>query len=209
MNSLIPGIDCKSVVGTGIKLNILEKFQIYNQVETDRKSSGSNSAMHFSCQAGAKYFNAFTLENLFLQAEYNTSQNDASENTSDLLTYSHYSQPLAHPLGINFKEWVIKVHYNLKSWQLNSQFNFTKYGSDTINTISNEYKFQIPFLGNGQHVNLFYNDINIAYLINPKTNMRIESGFITRNATFSGKKHDLTYFYITFRTSLTNWYYDF
>jgi hypothetical protein len=215
INSVLPGTDCKSVLGTGLKINILKEIQLYNQIAADKTYTGSNSGIHFSWQAGAKYFNAFSLTHLYLQAEFNTSQKNAYENESDLLAYSHYYQPLAHPLGNNFKEWIIKAHYDLKRWQFNSQFNFANYGSDTLNTNLNNnsginiYKFQIPFIGKGQQVNLFYSDFSIAYLINPKTNMRLETGCITRNAIYAGTKHNLTYFYISFITSLTNWYFDF
>jgi hypothetical protein len=215
LNSVLTAADCKSVAGTGIKINILKRFQIYNQSAFDRTTSGENSGLHFSWQAGVKYFKAFELNNLYLQAEYNTSQKDAYENASYLLNYSHFYQPLAHPFGTNFKEWIVILNYSLKKWQFNSQFNFAKYGNDSLNTISNntagiqEYKFLVPFMGNGQLSKLFYNDIKLAYLINPKTNMKIEAGCINRNATFSGNKHSLTFFYISFKTSLTNWYYDF
>jgi hypothetical protein len=213
-NSVLSKVSCKAVTGVGLKINVLNKIQIYNQLAVDKTYTGSYSGMHFSWQTGAKYFNAFSLTNLYLQAEYNSSPNRAYENESDLLTYSHYYQPLAHPYGTNFKEWVIKAHYDFKRWQFNSQVNLARYGTDSLKTIpnvnsNNNYRFQIPFIGSGQQVNLFYTDLSIGYLINPKTNMRLQTGYTMRNAEYSGTKGNLTFFYVSFITSLTNWYYDF
>ncbi len=216
INSILNSVNCKSVVGTGIKLNILKTVQIYNQLAFDKDSSGKNSGEHLSWQAGAKYFNAFDLKNLYLQAEYNASPKGAYQYNSNILNYSHYNQPLADPLGTNFKEWIIKVHYHLKSWHFNEQMNFATYGigNKIINPIIHnsyiiDYTFQVPFIGNGAQTNLKYNDISIAYLINPRTNMRIEAGYIYRNATILRNNYDTNFIYISFITSLVNWYYDF
>jgi hypothetical protein len=214
INSFLRNVSCKSVLGTGIKLNILKTIQVYNQLAVDKISNKLNSTEHLSLQAGAKYFDAFTLKNLYLQAEYNTSQKGVYDYNSKILIYSHYNQPLAHPLGTNFNEWIIKTHYNYKSWQFDVQFNFAKYGSDTLNKITGspyfkDYIFQTPFIGNGPKTVLSYKNFCLAYLINPKTNMRIEAGYISRNATISGNKYNTNFFYISIITSLTNWYYDF
>lgn len=206
-------IACKSIDGIAIKLNALKTLQLYGQLAIDKLSSFKNSGSHIAWQSGIKYFNIFSIRNLHLLAEYNTSQSGIYTNNYKILNYSHYCQPLANPLGTNFKEYIFRIRYNLKSWQLNTKFNIAKYGIDSIKPAKSnyieDYSFPVPFLGQGPFTKLFYADYSIAYLVNPKTNMRIEAGYISRQAEIERKNHNTSYFYLSFITSLTNMYYDF
>ena len=53
---------------------------------------------------GIKYINAFNLRNFDLQLETNIVRPYTYQHNDSIDNYSHYNQPLAHPLGANFAE---------------------------------------------------------------------------------------------------------
>ena len=46
--------------------------------------------------------------------------------------YAHYNQPLAHPLGANFSEFLVMANYKYKRWQLDGKLIFAKYGAKVM-----------------------------------------------------------------------------
>ncbi|MFN4081628.1 MAG: hypothetical protein ACK4NS_12070 [Saprospiraceae bacterium] len=65
----------------------------------------------YGVQAGLKYCDAFGVAHLDLQGEFNAVRPYAYAHGDSLNSYTHYNQPLAHPLGANFKEWVFAARY--------------------------------------------------------------------------------------------------
>ena len=63
-------------------------------------------ANKFGIQLGAKYFNAFDVENLYLQAEYNAIRPYTYSHKELNYNLGHNNQPLAHLWGANFREFV-------------------------------------------------------------------------------------------------------
>ena len=55
-------------------------------------------------QLGFKYVDAFKINNLDLQAEVNIVRPFTYSHNDTIANYTHYNQPLAHPLGGNLKE---------------------------------------------------------------------------------------------------------
>lgn len=53
--------------------------------------------------------------NGLLQAEYNTVRPYTYSHSDVLNSYTHYNQPLAHPLGSNFREWSFKGFFQPKA----------------------------------------------------------------------------------------------
>ncbi|MFY0651207.1 MAG: hypothetical protein JXQ96_04200 [Cyclobacteriaceae bacterium] len=65
----------------------------------------------YAYQLGGKYYDAFNLDHLDLQLEYNYSRPFTYSHESIFTNFAHYRQPLAHPLGANFKELVFIGRY--------------------------------------------------------------------------------------------------
>jgi hypothetical protein len=57
-------------------------------------------------QLGAKYINALGIKNLDLQLEYNRVRPFTYSHRDSVANYTHYNQPMAHPLGANFSETI-------------------------------------------------------------------------------------------------------
>jgi hypothetical protein len=101
-----------AVAGIDAKANIARKVQLYSQFLLDefnlsemRKGSGwwGNK---WGLQLGAKYIDAFNIRNLDLQVETNRVRPFTYSHRDSVANYTHYNQPLAHPLGANFQEWI-------------------------------------------------------------------------------------------------------
>lgn len=62
-------------------------------------------------QLGMKATDLFGISSLDLQAEWNSARPYTYSQSGKYLEYSHYRQPLAHPLGANFREAVGIIRY--------------------------------------------------------------------------------------------------
>ncbi len=107
------------LVGFDARWNFLDRFQLYSQflldeflfsslVKPEEKGWWGNK---FSWQLGAKYVNAFKVDHLDLQVEYNLVRPYTYSHGDSLNAYTHYNQPLAHPLLSNFREVVCIARY--------------------------------------------------------------------------------------------------
>lgn len=115
-----------AVVGADFKANALKTLQVYGQLlidefnfsklREDRSWWGNKTAM----QLGVKYIDAFKVNNLDLQLEWNRIRPFTYSHFEDVSNYSHYNQPLAHPLGANLNEVVAIARY-----QPTGRLNFT------------------------------------------------------------------------------------
>ena len=105
------------LLGFNARWNFLRHFQLYGQMIFDefkfRELTNGEGwwGNKFSVQAGAKYIDAFGIDHLDLQAEYNLSRPYTYTHFDSTGSYSHYHQSLAHPLGANFNEWIGIARY--------------------------------------------------------------------------------------------------
>jgi hypothetical protein len=104
-------------VGFDLKANVAKRFQFYTQILLDEfklseiKSGNGWWGNKYAFQLGGKYIDAFGVKNLDLQGEYNTVRPFTYSHYDSVSNYTHYNQPLAHPLGANFSELVGILRY--------------------------------------------------------------------------------------------------
>ncbi len=105
------------LLGMDFKWNAFKSIQFYGQFVLDEfvldniREGNGWWANKFAIQLGGKYVDAFGLPNLDLQAETNLVRPYTYSHGTDYGSYSNYMQPLAHPLGANFNEWVGIARY--------------------------------------------------------------------------------------------------
>jgi hypothetical protein len=223
VNSIAQPKNVNEVLGLGLRINILRTLQFYSQASASNfsfknisKGMGS-SASQYGLQIGGKYFNAFSLNGLYLQYEMNVVRPYTYSYSNSHLSYSHYNQALTHPLGANFIENVFIAQYKIRSLFFEGQLNLSKYGkSDAGENVGNNIFDTVEPLEadnnqifQGTKVSLQYIDLKVSYLLNPKTNMNLVLGYIQREITQPANNTSLQYWYIGFRTSLQNFYYDY
>ncbi|MCB0552648.1 MAG: hypothetical protein KDD02_03775 [Phaeodactylibacter sp.] len=126
------------LIGMDAKWNIFHRVQLYGQLMLDefkfdelfieRRGWWANK---FGIQGGAKYINAFGVEHLDLQAEFNIVRPYTYTHRDSSASYTHYNQPLAHPLGANFQEGLLIARYQpFKKWFLEGRFIRAEFGED-------------------------------------------------------------------------------
>lgn len=105
-------------VGANAKWNIAKKVQVYGQLMLDeflfKELFVDNQgwwANKYGVQLGIKYPNALGIDHLDLQVEYNKIRPFTYTHGDSTNSYTHAGQPLAHPLGANFKEIVFSARY--------------------------------------------------------------------------------------------------
>ncbi|HMG14864.1 MAG TPA: hypothetical protein VK590_05435 [Saprospiraceae bacterium] len=106
------------LAGINLDGNLFRTIKVYGQVMLDEfvfKELITNNrdwwANKYGLQAGIKYINAFGIQDLDLQAELNLVRPYTYSHSDSTSNYSHYNQPLAHPLGANFIELIGHITY--------------------------------------------------------------------------------------------------
>jgi hypothetical protein len=129
-----------AVAGIDAKANVAKKFQFYSQFLLDefslteiRKNNGW-WANKWALQLGGKYIDAFNISNLDLQLETNRVRPFTYSHRDSVANYTHYNQPLAHPLGANFQEWIGIARYQpAPKWLMQAKAIYINQGRDTGN----------------------------------------------------------------------------
>lgn len=121
-----------SMLGIDFKANIARSFQLYGQFLLDEFNFGQIVKLNgwwankFAIQTGLKYIDAFGIANFDLQGEANIVRPFTYAHNTTASSYTHYNQPLAHPLGANFWELVGIARYQLLP-ELTAQMTFVYY----------------------------------------------------------------------------------
>ena len=106
-----------ALLGFDFKWNAVKKLSFYGQFVLDEfvishiRARDGWWANKYAIQAGGKYIDAFGIANLDLQGEFNMVRPYTYSHFTNYGNYSSYRQPIAHPLGANFKEVVGILRY--------------------------------------------------------------------------------------------------
>lgn len=127
------------VLGSDFKWNLLKRFRIYGQFVLDEfkfselRAGNGWWANKFGYQLGGLYIDALGIDHLDVRAEFNTVRPYTYTHSGvNGASYSHYNQPLSHPLGANFKEILATFTYQpAVKWTIAGRFIYAKYGEDS------------------------------------------------------------------------------
>lgn len=127
-----------AIAGFDFKANIAHRAQLYGQFLLDEfilgdiKNKPTSWTNKWGIQAGIKYMDAFGVQNLDLQVETNRVRPFTYSHGDSVSNYTHYNQPLAHPLGANFQEVVAIAHYQpAPKWYINARVLYYFQGLDS------------------------------------------------------------------------------
>ncbi|HZY81411.1 MAG TPA: capsule assembly Wzi family protein [Cyclobacteriaceae bacterium] len=106
-----------AIVGADAKWNIVRGVSMYGQFVLDEfylkhiRARDGWWANKFAGQLGVKYIDAFAVPNLDLQIETNFVRPYTYSHGTNYASYTNYRQPIAHPLGANFRELIGVARY--------------------------------------------------------------------------------------------------
>lgn len=218
-----------ALIGFNTKYKITGSITMYGQLMLDEfkisevKAGNGWWANKQSVQLGIKYFNVLGIKNLHLNTEYNFVRPYTYQHSTSLTAYAHYNQSITHPLGANFWESVSIASYKYKNFGAEGEIMYTEigydlkdstgktinYGQDVFQSYSSHPNEYGNTVGQGLTTKQLYIDFKFTYLVNPKSNLRVEAGITNRIAKNIYGKNQNTFFYFGLRTALTNRYYDF
>ena len=220
-----------AIIGLTGKYKISNQMYAYGQWLIDEFSSsdifgGEGSWKNkLGFQAGLKYFNAFNVRDLYLQAEYNQVRPYTYSHNSITLNYGHNNQSMAHLWGANFREIIGIARYRKDRYFGSAKliygergFDFSEngdyYGQDIYRDEADR-----PFdtgveIGQGNTTNSFYSELEAGYIVNPTTNLKLFASFIYRDFnpqanTITNFENSTTWINFGLRTDIFNWYFDY
>jgi hypothetical protein len=221
-----------TTLGLSLKYK-LKAITLYSQLLLDDFRVGEMTKTNgwwgnkFGFQIGAKYYNAFNVENLFLQAEFNAVRPYTYSHDELSLNFGHNNQPLAHLWGANFREAVGIINYAKNRWFANAKvvigkkgFDFAdgtdniSYGGDVFADNDDRGSDYGNKIGQGNVANIFIGDLQLGYLVNPATNLKLFGGVTYRkfDPTAPAKgfsASNSTWISFGLKTDVFNWYFDF
>lgn len=217
-------------------LNLKYKFNnvaLYSQLILDDLRFGEIASgsgwwgNKFGYQFGAKIFNAFKVQNLYLQIEYNSVRPYTFSHDELNYNFGHNNQPLAHLWGSNFKEAIGIIRYTKDRWFINAKaavgikgFDFnpsqdpSSYGGNIYRDNDDRVSDYDNTIGQGNKSDIFIGDFQVGYLVNPATNLKLFGSLNYRKFTLSEPTNNLdssnsTWISFGLKTDLFNWYFDF
>jgi hypothetical protein len=223
-----------ALLGLTYKYKWNNQVNLYGQLLIDEFSTGDifggeNSWKNkLGYQLGAKYFNAFHVDNLVLQLEFNHVRPYVYSHSEPITNYGHNNQSVGHQWGGNFQEFVVLGYYNKDRFYANAKLTFGTRGFD-YNTPDNKFNYggdiykdydvARPYdtgvvVGQGDKTSVFISEVQVGYLVNPATNFKFFGNFLYRNfdpTTDTGLlfKEKTTWFSFGFRSDVFNWYFDY
>ncbi len=222
-----------ALIGLSSKFKISDKINVYGQFIIDEFSSsdvfgGEGSWKNKTgYQIGMKYYNAFGLKDLYLQAEYNRVRPFTYSHNTIVLNYGNNNQSMAHAFGASFSEFLLIGHYNIGRIFGDAKIIIAKRGFD-FDTPEDQFFYGADIYGNeanrpyeignevaqGNTADFFFTELQVGYLINPSTNLKVYGSVIYRDFkpkinTETVFESQTTWLNIGIRTDLFNWQNDF
>ncbi|HWR94804.1 MAG TPA: hypothetical protein VN192_06365 [Flavobacterium sp.] len=209
-------------------VNVYGQF-LLDEFSTEEVSNNNQSWKNkYAYQLGVKYFNAFNVQNLLLQLEYNAVRPYMYSHSLVISNYGNVNQSMGHQWGANLREAILIGHYFKGRYFADGKLTYGQRGfdynteSDTYNyggNIYRSYDDQRPYdsgvkIGQGNTTNIFVADFQAGYLVNPQINMKFFVSYLYRNfkPTVDTEKvytQSTSWISVGLRCDIFNMYYDY
>lgn len=168
-------------LGLDLRYSICSDFRLYSQLYLDEFLLSKFTAAtgwwgnKYGFQAGFHYLNVLGVSNLDLQGEFNVVRPFTYSHLSNYSSYSHYAQPLAHPLGANFSEILGIIRYqpvpavciSLKGIVYRRGLDSTvkSFGSNVMKSYSLRTREEGNFVGQGLRQDVAMLDFTLSWQV--------------------------------------------
>ena len=222
------------LIGLNFKYNLTSKSNLYSQIVLDEftinemRENNGYWANKYGYQLGYKCFDFLNLPNLTFHVERNYVRPYTYSHWNES-NYGHYNEELAHPLGSNFSENILILSYRknrliaqIKYLDITTGSDYLNdtisYGSDIYadyNNRSSNYGIEM-YNGNKTEIDFF--QLNLGYILNPTTNLKLEFSLTHRNQKSQtitvlpyaqGYDQKTNFYSMSLVSDLFNYYYDF
>ena len=184
-----------ALIGMDMSFKATTNFILYGQFVIDEfllsefRDRTGWWANKWAAQLGFKSFDPFGVDGLYVHGEFNVTRPFTYTHGSVLQNFGHYNQPLAHQLGANFYEGILKGYYETGNWYGEAFLLYAEYGRDpdSLNLGSDIFKsYANPSMqygnkiGQGIKCDLYYQKISAGYILNRNMNLRAAVSYIYR-----------------------------
>lgn len=229
VEKVIGGKGGNAMIGFGSSYLLKRHLKLYAQLAIDdfsldalRQLSKGHWLNFYSGQVGLKYAEAFGIENLFFQLEYNVARPFMYAHRSSISNYTHNLLPLAHPWGSSFQELLTRANYQIGRWLFRQSVSFGERAEDPIGRNLGNNLFESIFdrneidlgyfIAKGENYNIMVGETAINYVLNRATGARLGFGlryrFVTPRSKMIETKKD-SWVFINLTTPFFNSYYDY
>ncbi|CAM4210731.1 gliding motility protein RemB [Gillisia hiemivivida] len=222
-----------AIIGITGKYKLSDQINLYGQwiideFSTEKVFGGNQSWKNkLGYQLGVKYFDAFNVPDLYLQAEYNQVRPYTYSHNSIVLNYGHNNQSLAHLWGANFREIIgiaryrkdrifgsAKVIYGKRGFDFDDGSDDRYYGGNIYRSERDRAFEDGVKIGQGNTTTTLFSEVEAGYIINPVTNLKVFGSLIYRNFNPQVNtdlifKENTVWFNVGLRTDIFNWYYEY
>jgi hypothetical protein len=207
------------LLGLAGSLGITRRSRLYGQFLLDEFVLERMLKEHdwwankYGIQLGMKTKEAFGLEGLQILLEANSVRPYTYSHSSTLRSFGYLYQPMAHPLGANFREGICSINYLKKEHLFSATILFQQAGTDSSSLsyggdIYKTYDLRLSDMGNHtlqgvekQHLML---DVHYTRMLIPDWDLALELGGSARMPFGKNKETFDSYFYISLKTLLNN-----
>jgi len=208
-----------AMLGADFRVNAFNRFSFYGQLILDEfkfdEVFGDPPgwwANKYGLQLGAKYFNVLGVKNLDGVVEFNTVRPYTFGHITKLTSYSNFNQPLAHPLGANFKEVIGKVNYRIGTkWNVEANVVRMSYGDDLDSTHYGS-NILIPYTEREQEYNntisqgidtdVWLVNINLSYMFGHDLFIDLEYNLRQQNSDLDSRDYSESYIGFAVRANI-------
>jgi len=185
-----------ALIGLGSSWLPLSSLKIYGQLMIDEFSLlKSNKRLDwagnkFGLQAGIKTSDLFGFNHLNAMAEYNVVRPFSYSHRSSMQNYGNQFDPLAHPLGSNFREVLAKLSYWQNNVYVRAKFIRAWKGENPVNENLGGDPYNINetpttafghVMLQGIKTHLTYWDLRAGYTIIPEWGLALEGRLLGRS----------------------------
>ncbi|MFN8206737.1 MAG: hypothetical protein U0T82_04930 [Bacteroidales bacterium] len=170
-------------------------------------------ANKWGIQLGLRTKDAFGLEGLHLLMEVNSVRPYTWSHSSTLRSFGYLYQPMAHPLGANFREGILNMKYLKEKHLFSASIIFQQAGTDSSSgsyggDIYKTYDLRFSDLGNhtlqGVKRERMLIDLHYSRMLIPAWDLVLELGGLARLPTGNNRESSAGYLYISLKTLLNN-----
>lgn len=213
-----------ALLGFTAKYKLTDHLAIYGQLALDEFQAkdffadNGSSRNKYGYQIGLRGSDLFGVRSLNYLVEYNGAKPYTYSELSSILNYAEQNEPLAHPTGANFREWLGLLNYTHGRFDFSGELLYSIYGFDTGGGNYGKDIFQPyqtahsyytgNYTGQGLATKLYYAEAKVAYVLNPNYNLRIELGGIYRSEQNTQFAEKALMFQVGLRSSFRNLYND-
>ena len=217
------GSNDNAIIGADVKWNVTKGVSMYGQLVLDEfllghiKAHDGWWANKFAIQTGIKYIDAFGVSNLDLQVEANIVRPYTYSHSTKYANYLNYRQPIAHPMGANFKELIGVVRYQpLGKLNFVGKLIYVKggvdpvglnYGTDPTKTYATRVQEFGNKIGQGLPMTRTFLSFTASYMV--KHNVFVDLQAISRNETVESVSQRSTLAQLALRWNIAPRNFDF